>query len=86
MSTELQTKTFDTVTKKNKPAGNIIISWQYIWEEPDIPPTKRDAVKFPLNKKCKLQLTIIEAKFLKDEDLMGKQDPYITFQYGRILK
>ena len=39
-----------------------------------------------MNKKCKLQITIIEAKFLKDADMVGKQDPYIVFQYGRITK
>lgn len=37
----------------------------------------------PLNKKCKLEITIIEAKFLKDSDMFGKQDPYIVFKYGR---
>lgn len=64
----------------------MVITWQYFYLEPDVPPVKRDANKFPLNKKCKLQITIIEAKFLKDADLVGKQDPYITFKYGRTLK
>ena len=50
----------------------MVITWQYFWEEPDLIPVKRDPVKFPMNKKCKLQLTIIEAKFLKDADMVGK--------------
>lgn len=85
-SGEEQTQKFDMFDKKDKPAGHMIVTWQYFWNEPDVIPVKRDTVKFPLNKKCKLQITIVEAKFLKDEDLVGKQDPYITFQYGRILK
>jgi Ca2+-dependent lipid-binding protein len=29
-----------------------------------------------------LNLVIVEAKFLKDADLIGKQDPYIKFKYN----
>ena len=36
-----------------------------------------------MNKKCKMEITIVEARFLKDADLIGKQDPYVTFKYGR---
>ena len=43
----------------------------------------RDTAKHPLNRKCQMEIIIVEAHFLKDADLIGKQDPYVTFKYGR---
>lgn len=34
-----------------------------------------------MNSNCCLQLIINEAHFLKDSDLIGKQDPFIQFTY-----
>lgn len=63
-----------------------MLVWTYHWEEPDFEPEVRDDDTHPLNKKCKLELTIVEANFLKDHDLVGKMDPFIQFQYGRESK
>lgn len=30
-----------------------------------------------------MEITIVEARFLKDADMIGKQDPYVIFKYGR---
>ena len=35
-----------------------------------------------MNSNCRLELIIKEAHFLKDADLIGKQDPYIKFKYA----
>lgn len=73
-------ETVDLLTKKGKKAGTVTFSTEYKWKEPDPPlvPRQKD-----LNKKCKLHVKIIDATFLKDGDLMGKQDPYIKWKYGR---
>jgi len=42
-----------------------------------IPPTPSEL----LDKKSMLRIVIKSAHFLKDMDLIGKQDPYITFKY-----
>jgi len=34
-----------------------------------------------LNSNCRIELIIVEAKFVKDADLIGKQDPFIQFKY-----
>ena len=34
-----------------------------------------------VNSNCKLRLLIGEAKFLKDADTFGKQDPFMQFKY-----
>lgn len=59
-----------------KKTGNVKFTTQFIWCEPDPPPNPL------LNINCMLQLNIIEANFLKDSDLIGKQDPYIQFKYN----
>ena len=46
-----------------------------------MPKPLRNRDKFPINKKCILEVTILEASFLKDADFLGKQDPYIAFNY-----
>jgi len=35
-----------------------------------------------LNSNCRLEIIIKEAHFLKDADMLGKQDPYIKFKYA----
>ena len=60
-----------------------MIKWQYFWNEPDAQAAKRDPEQHPLNKKCKMEVTIVEANFLKDSDVFGKMDPYVKFAYGR---
>jgi Ca2+-dependent lipid-binding protein len=42
-----------------------------------IPPTPSDL----LDKKSMLRIVVKSAVFLRDADLIGKQDPYITFKY-----
>lgn len=81
-STEKQTARHD-IFKQDKKTGDVLLEWQYFWEEPDVACVPRDPKEHPLNKKCKMEVTIIEAKFLKDADTFGKMDPYIRFKYGR---
>lgn len=85
-STEKQTLKLDFYDKKQKVAGDLLIQSKYFWNEPDQVPVARDEQAHPLNKKCKVQITIIEAKFLKDADTFGKMDPYLTFKYGRVTR
>lgn len=59
-----------------KKTGQMKFTTQFIWKEPDPPPN------LLLNPKCMLDLTIVSATFLKDADLLGKQDPYIKFLYN----
>ena len=73
----------DLFDKKDKKAGNLIFKTQYTWAEPDPPLAKRDPQLKPLNKKCTLEIKIVDATFLKDADLFGKHDRYIKFAYGR---
>ena len=49
---------------------------QYIWREPDPPPNPL------LDSFSRLYVTIVSASFLKDSDLIGKQDPFVNFHYG----
>ena len=40
-----------------------------------------------INTNCKIELKLKEARFLKDADFFGKQDPFLQFNYGgRIYK
>ena len=59
----------DLFDKSNKKTGNLVFITQYAWVEAD---KKRDPELRPLNKKCTLELKIIDATFLKDADLLGK--------------
>lgn len=72
----------DLFDKSNLKSGNLVFKTKYTWVEPDQPVAKRNQEIRPLNKKCTLELKIISASFLKDADLIGKQDPYIQFKYG----
>ena len=44
-----------------------------------------DPLPAKLNEYCLLEITIVRAEFLKDHDLFGKQDPFITFEQGALL-
>ena len=44
----------------------------YVWNEPDVEPVKRNALLHPLNKKCEVEVTIVEASFLHDAEMIGK--------------
>ena len=59
-----------------KRTGTIMFTTQYIWREPDPPPNPL------LDSFSRLYVTIVSASFLKDSDLIGKQDPFVNFHYG----
>lgn len=58
-----------------KKTGSIEFESKFIYQPPDPPPHP------DLNPYCLLEVIIVQATFLKDADLIGKQDPYIQFQY-----
>ena len=59
----------------HKIIGHLVVDTQYLQKEATSLPQK-------LNSKCKLALKILSASFLKDSDLISKQDPFIQFKYG----
>jgi len=59
-----------------KKTGNVKFTTKFVWCEPDPPANPL------LNANCMLNLVIVSATFLKDADLIGKQDPYIKFKYN----
>ena len=59
-----------------KKTGNVKFTTKFIWMEPDPDPNPI------LNANCRLILNIQKASFLKDADLIGKQDPYMQFSYN----
>lgn len=59
-----------------KKTGNVKFTTKFIWCEPDPPANPK------LNPNCMLNLVIVSATFLKDADMIGKQDPYIKFKYN----
>lgn len=59
-----------------KKTGNVKFTTKFIWCEPDPPANPK------LNPNCMLNLIIKSATFLKDADMIGKQDPYIKFKYN----
>ena len=69
--------TFDMdLFRECKKTGNVKFITKFIWMKPDPPPNPL------LNANCRLNLIIKSATFLKDADLLGKQDPYIKFLYN----
>lgn len=56
---------------KGAPAGRIKLSTQLVFVLPDPPLNPR------CNYNCQLEIKMKEATFLKDSDLIGKQDPYL---------
>ena len=62
--------------KDFKKTGYIIFESRYVYQKPDPPPNPK------LNPFCMLQVIVVRASFLKDADLIGKQDPYIQFLYN----
>jgi Ca2+-dependent lipid-binding protein len=70
-------KSFDVdIFHEYKKTGNIKFTTKFIWMKPDPPANPL------LNPNCRLNLIIVSATFLKDADLIGKQDPYIRFAYN----
>lgn len=65
----------DLFTPNYKNAGSVKVTTQFVVREADPVPER-------LNAKCKLQLTINKATFLKDADIFGNQDPYIEWQFN----
>ena len=59
-----------------KKAGFVEFETKFIHQAPDPDPNPK------LNSTCLLEITIEKATFLKDADLIGKQDPYIQFMYN----
>ena len=62
----------DMFDKKGKKMGDVTFTTTYIFEKPDPPKVKRDENAKPLNKKCKLDVYVVDATFLKDADTFGK--------------
>ena len=62
--------------EKGVKAGSCKFTTCFKWVE-YIPPTPSEL----LDKKTMMIIIIKSAKFLKDADLIGKQDPYIKFKY-----
>ena len=60
---------------KGAPAGRIKLSPQLVFVYTDPPLNPRS------NYNCQLEIKMKEATFLKDSDLIGKQDPYLQFNY-----
>ena len=60
----------DLFDKNNKKSGNLVFKTEYTWLEADPPVIKRDPEHKPLNRKCTLELKIIDATFLKDADFI----------------
>lgn len=80
----------ELVSSKGKKTGTITFETQYVWAEPpepesdfeNLPPKLlRNVTEQPLNRRCKLVVTIVDASFLKDADFIGKQDPFVAFKY-----
>lgn len=67
--------------KDYKKTGSIVFQSRFVWQEPDPPPNPK------LNNFCMLEVVIVKADFLKDADMIGKQDPYIRFKYnGKVVR
>lgn len=73
--------TLPIILKDGKANGELKISSTLVYEEPDPEKVERDDGLKPLNKKCFIELNIMEATFLEDSDFFGKQDPFIKFKY-----
>lgn len=65
-------KIYDTNSKE---AGTLIVATQFIYVAPDPEPN------MDLNRNCTLSILIKDAKFFKDADTFGKQDPFCRFKY-----
>lgn len=62
--------------KNYKKTGHVVFESKFIFQEPDPDPNPK------LNQFCMLEMVIVKASFLKDADMVGKQDPYISFIYN----
>ena len=64
------------IFKDCKKTGYLVFESKFVFQEPDPPANPK------LNIFCMLEVTIVKAKFYKDADAVGKQDPYISFMYN----
>ena len=66
----------DVLDEKGKKSGNVVFKTDFKWCEYNPPkPSEK------LNSKSLLRVIIKEAKFEKDADTFGKQDPFIQFAF-----
>lgn len=78
---EPKTQSLILFDKDKKKSGEIVIETQFIYVAPEPEPNPN------LNRNCSLQITLGKANFFKDNDLIGKQDPFIRFLYdGQYVK
>jgi len=61
--------------KEKKKAGDLVLTSQFIYVPNDPEPNP------DLNRNCILRVEVLNAKFFKDSDIMGKQDPFAQFKY-----
>ena len=59
--------------KDHKKAGELNIQTKFIYVAPEPEPNQN------LNRNCSLNITLGKAEFFKDQDIIGKQDPFIQF-------
>ena len=59
--------------KDHKKAGELNIQTKFIYVAPEQEPNQN------LNRNCSLNITLGKAEFFKDQDIIGKQDPFIQF-------
>ena len=67
----VQQHALDLFDRKGKKSGTLQVISEVINFEQDPP------VNEMLNYNCSLQISLLEATFLKDVDVIGKQDPFI---------
>ena len=72
---ELKTHNVILFDKEKKKAGDLILTSQFIYIPNDPEPNP------DLNRNCILRVIVHDAKFFKDNDFLGKQDPFVQFKY-----
>lgn len=72
---DLKTHTLLLSDEDGKKAGELIVTSQFVYVPPD------PECNFDLNRNCILKVWIHNAKFFKDHDTFGKQDPFVKFIY-----
>ena len=72
---ELKNHTVQLFDKVKKVAGTLILTSQFVYVPPDPEPNP------DLNRNCILRIIVHDAKFFKDNDTFGKQDPFAQFMY-----
>lgn len=67
---ELKTHNVQLFDKEKKKAGDLVMTTQFIFVPNDPEPNP------DLNRNCILRVHVYDAKFFKDADMLGKQDPF----------